>query len=93
MSSGPALRSFLPKESIPFLRIARYACYALVVFAVGTIFADVVFGALDVFTGVINQFLGSHIGWVWRELLNFVREIIRTFALLVALGVFLTQFE
>ena len=38
--------------SIPFARIARYACYALVVFAVGLVRAGVVYGVFDLFTGV-----------------------------------------
>ncbi len=93
MSSGSSLRNFLPQEPILFFRIARYACYALVVFAVGALFGEIIFGTLDLFTGAIHQIFGAPLSEMWRESLSFVRQAVRTFALLVSLGVFLTQFE
>ena len=59
MSSGSSLRNFLPKEPIPFFRTARCACYALAVFAVGALFGEIIFGALDLFTGAIPRIFGS----------------------------------
>ena len=93
MLPGSSLESALPNESIPILRIARYACYALTVYAAGLICATIAVGVLDVVTAPIHQFFGPVVGELWWESLEFVREAIRAFVLLVALGVFLTQFE
>ena len=93
MSSGPLFERFRPDESIPIVRVLRYACYALVIVAGGYLCATLVFGILDVFTGLIYSLFGPFMADSWRELLTLIRDTITGFAVLVAVGVFLTQFE
>ncbi|ELZ80520.1 hypothetical protein KU306_17800 (plasmid) [Haloferax larsenii] len=93
MSPTPSLAKLLPNEFVPLRRIGRYACYSLTLVALGFLGADIVFFVLDLFTGLAEDVLGYVFVVVWDDLLNLVRDVVKAFALLVALGVFLSQFE
>ena len=93
MPRTPSLATVLPNEFVPIRRIGRYACYALTLAALGFLGADIVFFVLDLFTGLIENSLGRIFAIMWDDLLSLVRDVVKAFALLVALGVFLSQFE
>jgi len=85
-------RSVAPNNRIPLARIARYSLYAVAIFAAGTLCAE--------FVASLVRLLGAALYSVFtplgRSIVDAawpVRNGIRTFALLVAVGVFLTQFE
>ncbi|WP_435065146.1 hypothetical protein [Halobaculum sp. EA56] len=83
----------LPDGPLPLARIARYAALALVVYAVGVVSAAAAFAVLDVFSVVFYSLPGDLLADAWVDLAALVRDAVEAFALLVALGVFLTQFE
>ena len=93
MSLPRSLPKLFPDEFVPLCRIGRYACYSLVLVALGFLGSEVVFFVLDLFTGLVEDSLGHMFVVVWDDLLNLVRDVVKAFALLVALGVFLSQFE
>jgi|AntDeeMetagen134_2_1112570.scaffolds.fasta_scaffold10152_2 hypothetical protein len=92
MSPQTVAKSILPDEPIPWVRIARYAVLALVIVATGTLFAALLDGVLNFFTHYLAQ-ISPSLAMVWADFLGLIRNAIRGFNVLVALGVFLTQFE
>ncbi|MBX0285465.1 hypothetical protein [Haloarcula salinisoli] len=85
-------RQFGPDEEVPIRRIARYACYALVVVAGGLVVATVVGELLLVFR-VLMYTVGEGFARTYVDLVFLIQRGISAFAALVALGVFMTQFE
>ncbi|MDS0258484.1 hypothetical protein NDI56_03550 [Haloarcula sp. S1CR25-12] len=85
-------RSVAPDEPIPLARIARYSLYAVAIFAAGTLCAGFV-ASLVRLVGVSLYGVVTPLGRPVLDAVLPVRDGIRAFALLVAVGVFLTQFE
>ncbi|MFC7097611.1 hypothetical protein [Halobaculum marinum] len=88
-----AVDRLLPDDPLPIARIVRYAVLAMGVYALGLVTAGVVYAAFDLFTDLFYAVPGDVFGRAWADLTTLVRDAVEAFALLVALGVFLTQFE
>ena len=80
--------------SIPLRRIVRYAFYALAVALVGWVAAGGVRVVADLlYFALLFVFEGDVLRNVHRTVVGPTRRAIRLFSLLVAVGVFLSQFE
>ena len=85
-------REFGPDEQLPIRRIARYALYALAVVAGGIVVAAVVGELLLLFRFPMYA-VSEGLARTYADLVVLLRRGVRAFAVLVALGVFMTQFE
>ncbi|MFC6755545.1 MULTISPECIES: hypothetical protein [Haloarcula] len=78
--------------SIPVGRIARFALLALAIFAAGEVVATVVGQLLAQLRFLIVP-LSEPLGRLFADGVRLLERGIRVFALLVGVGVFLSQFE
>jgi hypothetical protein len=92
MSTGSPVKNYLPNEPIPVRRIARDACYATVVFAVGVIASTVVSHISVLLIGPLSLFPSLMVD-LYVGFIDVVRTAILVFSAFVALGIFLALSE
>lgn len=83
------IRTAFPGGPFPLVRIVRYAALSLVILGAGFLVGDAAVAVL----GVASAFTSPVIGPLWSEFTAVVHGAVDAFTILVALGVFLTQFE
>jgi hypothetical protein len=88
----PALPASVGEDSIPLARIVRYAVYAIAIFAVGAFVATVV-GNLLGFLRFALYPLSEPLTRLFIDGVELLEDGLRLFAVLVGVGVFLSQFE